>query len=199
MNRPGMTLVETAVAMMVAAFVILIGFGALGHALGARSSLTRMQDLLSGSSAVRQSLLTWLTAAEAGSAIGVFIGEDREIAGKPDDVLTLAVSHAPPFAHHQTLIRLRIDRDDRTAERGLVVDVLGRDGQVKSQEIAADVMGMDAHFLARDADVAQPWLASWNSSVHTPRAVRLHLFGKEPASLPPLLDFPILAIVTSTQ
>lgn len=191
--RPGFTLVEVLVGMMVAALALGAGFAALSF-VGDRSRDAEISAKTALEGAVaREMLVDWLSGAlfRASNRAGEFQGLDAEENGLDSDELYLPTTAMTPLHASTTVVRLFIDVSDTTAERGLVAELTERvQDEPMRVELVPQAARLDLAFLP-DVPDAEEWLPSWVGQGGLPRAVELRLTAAPGDSLPPLLRLPI--------
>ena len=193
MNDRGLTLVELIVAMAVSAVAMAVGYAAFSSILDNRARVADAAAEVTRSSAQRRTLISWLEGARLTNVAGPrFQGLDGVFRDLPDDELTFLTTSDTPLGRGETIVRLYVDRDEETPERGLIVQLEEWRG-LKIERITVDerVIGLETRYLS-DVLGARRWLPSWVSSTVLPAAVELRLEAGTPESLPPLLAYPIL-------
>lgn len=191
--RAGFTLVEVVVGLAVGGIVLMAGFAALatvqdrsGHAREATTAA------LEGS-ALRGTLIEWLSTAQLGStALGVqFEGLDVGEHGVAWDELTFPMRASSPLRAPVTGVRLYVDTDPDTPERGLVAELIAqREGEPVRVELAPQATGLLIRYLPA-VDGPVEWAESWVGQAQLPRAVELTLLDAPGDPLPPLLRLPV--------
>jgi prepilin-type N-terminal cleavage/methylation domain-containing protein len=191
--RSGFTLVELLVALTVAGVALAAGFAALAavqeRTLHAREATTAT---LEGATA-RALLIDWLNGArrQDSDLEERFEGRNARDHSLPGDELYFPTTSRSPVDAPVTLVRLYLDRDPGTPERGLVAELLGRaGGELVRLEIAPQVVGLRIRYLP-DVDGEVEWLPSWEAQDALPRAVEIVLEAFPDDPLPPLLAYPI--------
>lgn len=189
--RCGFTLLELVVALSVAALAITAGFAALAlMADRAQHMETATKTTLEGVAA-RDMLVTWLSGARVRSqTMNVFFqGVERETGGFPDDELilpTVAATHL----NAPTTVRLYIDREPATPQRGLVAELWTElDVEPVILEILPDAVGLAVSFLPETG--GEEWLTEWPARQVLPRAVELLVLGDGAEALPVAFQLPI--------
>ena len=193
-SRSGMTLLELVVGLTITGMALSAGYGALASLVDHGDRATRMLDALSRAAAERRALREWLEAArvtveESGPP---FRGLDGIDGRRPNDELTFLTTARTPLGVGGTVVRLYIDRDTLTPERGLVAEFThwpDRDRQRLEIEPRADAL--DCRYLTRMLGHAE-WLPSWISTTVLPAAVELRLEPAPGDTLPPLLARPLV-------
>jgi prepilin-type N-terminal cleavage/methylation domain-containing protein len=199
--RAGFTLVEVVVGVSVGGVVLTAGFAALAairdHSVGAREATT---IALEGATA-RATLTEWLATAQLQSTeLAVrFEGLDATESDLEWDELSFPMQAQSPLRTPVTLVRLFIDTDPETPERGLVAHLVGLRGEEpRPVELIPNVVGLRARYLpASDGPVE--WAESWLDQPQLPRAVELTLVDSPEDPLPPLLRLPIRVAMAILQ
>jgi len=195
-HTSGFTLVEVIVGLAVGGVVLLAGFTALATV---QDRSVHAQDatmgVLEGATA-RATLIEWLatavpTAAGPPGAGRIRIeGLDAREMGLPSDELTFPTQGSTTLRIPVTVVRLFIDSDPETPERGLVAELSGRLGESATVELVPRATGLLIRYLPM-GDGAVQWTESWVGQTQLPRAVELTLLEDPSAPLPPLLRLPV--------
>lgn len=192
-RRGGFTLIEVMVGMTVAALVLGAGFAALGFVQDrADHAEDAVVPALAG--ATTRGLLTeWLAGARS-RAPGRgerFQGLDASVAGGVADELIFPTTARTPLSVGTTVVRLYVDVQDSTVERGLVAELTERPGDIPQRvELLAQVTGMEISYLP-DVPEATEWLPDWLDDDNLPLAVEVRLEAAGADSLPALLRHPL--------
>lgn len=199
--RPGMTLLELVVGLAIVGMATSAGYAAFVTAADQRERAAEALAEARQDAAVRQLLVDWLrgarlTVEQAGPS---FTGLDGTHDGWPDDELRfLTTVPAAPDAG-EAIIRLYIDRDEATPERGLVADVAEWRGTTRRRvELAPAATGLGIRYLT-GVSGATRWLPSWISTSVLPRGVELMVEAEAPDSLPTLLRRPVLVALAGAR
>ncbi len=192
-GRAGMTLVELMVGLAVAGMALAAGVAAVRSVADHRARAAEAASRVEHDAAVRRRLVEWLAGARLSPDEGgpEFRGISGIRAGGDDDELSFVTRTDAGPVQGFARIRLYVDRDSTTPQRGLVAAVTEWRGTGPEQrlELAPAATGLRARYLS--ALSAQPvWLPSWISSSILPRAVELRVQGAD--SVPPLLRLPVL-------
>ena len=194
MTRRGLTLIELVVALAITGVAMAAGFGAIGSVLDQRGRVEQAGAAIASAAAERGELISWLggthlTVEEGGPS---FRGLDGVSGDSADDELTVLTTAATPLETDETILRLYVDRDERTPERGLtaVFTEWRGTGSVR-QELDPRVTGLAIRYRSSLLTGAA-WLPSWISSTILPAGVEVTLSGDGPDSLPALLRVPIV-------
>jgi len=121
MNRAGLTLIELVVALTISSLAMAAGYGALGAIVDHRRRVEEASAAVARAAAERGLVESWLAGAhltveEGGPA---FRGLDGVSGDSADDELTVLTTTPTPLGTGETIVRLYVDRDERTPERGL--------------------------------------------------------------------------------
>jgi prepilin-type N-terminal cleavage/methylation domain-containing protein len=189
----GFTLIEVIVGLAVGGVVLLTGFSALA-AVRDRSEHANEATIaaLEGATA-RATLIDWIGTAEMTSTeLGVtFQGLDAREQGLPSDEITFPTRAETPRRVPVTAIRLFLDTDPETFERGLVAEFVGMLGEPPSRlELAPQATGLLIRYLPATQGPVE-WAESWVGLNELPRAVEIVLQESPADPLPPLLRMPI--------
>ncbi|HEX6369725.1 MAG TPA: prepilin-type N-terminal cleavage/methylation domain-containing protein [Longimicrobium sp.] len=190
----GMTLLELLVGLAVTGLVLAAGYGALASISDHRQRAAGALDEAARAAAIRRTLTEWIAAArlEPDGTGPEFRGVDAVDAGRDDDELTFLTGAAAGREGGVPVVRLFVDRDPATPERGLVAELGGWRGAARERvELAPAARGLQVRYLsALSRDPV--WLPGWISSTVLPRALELRV-DAAPDSLPPLLALPVAA------
>jgi prepilin-type N-terminal cleavage/methylation domain-containing protein len=200
-TRRGLTLMELVVALAITGLIMVAGFGGFSTMVDRRATATAAVDRVTGAAAVRRTLTEWLSGAElAINDEGVrFQGVHGTSDGLPDDELTFRTSARTPLADAETMVRLFVDRNDSTPERGLVAQLSLRNGKERRTiELAPTATTLEIRYLTA-FDSARVWMGSWISSTVLPLGVRLQLSNVRGDTLPALLVVPLTVPLRTTQ
>jgi prepilin-type N-terminal cleavage/methylation domain-containing protein len=192
-RRGGFTLVEVLVGLTVASLALAAGFATLGF-VGERSKAADVATAtaLEGA-ATRTLLIEWLSSARLGApgGAGNFQGLDAEENGLPSDELLFPTTAPTPLHVANTVVRLYLDMDPETPERGLVAELIERlQDEPRRIELVPQVAQMELRYLP-DVANATEWLPSWVAQRSLPRAVEIVLAAERGDTLPRLLRYPI--------
>ncbi len=194
MNRAGLTLIELVVALTISSLAMAAGYGALGAIVDRRRRVEEASAAVARAAAERGLVESWLTGAhltveEGGPA---FRGLDGVSGDSADDELTVLTTAPTPLGTGETIVRLYVDRDERTPERGLTAAFAEwRGTAVGRLEIDARVTGLQIRYRS-SLLAGAAWLPSWVSTSLLPAGAELTLTGDGPDTLPALLRLPIV-------
>lgn len=189
----GFTLIEVLVGMTVAAVALAAGFAALSFVQDrAGQAEAAMVPAISGA-ATRALLSEWLAGArmQAPGRGDRFQGLDSDASETGSDELIVPTTARTPLSVGTTVVRLYIDREDSTAELGLVAELTERPGDLPERlELLGQASDMELRYLPDVADATE-WLDEWVDSRSLPLAVEITLSATPPDSLPTLLRYPL--------
>ncbi len=196
-----MTLIELLVGLSITAMIASASYVVVASVIEqGRRGDAAMRSLLR-EAGVRHMLLDWLAGARLVLEEGgpTFRALDGVHEGAPDDELTFFTTARTPLADGDVVVRLFIDRDQRTPERGLTVEFSEwRGGLSQRLELVPDAVGLDARYLS-GAVGARQWLAGWVSSSLLPIGAELVLTAASADALPELLRIPVVVAFEGGQ
>lgn len=188
-----MTLVELMVGLVITSLMLAGGYAALTSVVDHREHVTRSMDEAAHAASVRRSLAGWLGGAmlPPDGTGPEFRGLDGLDAGNDDDELAFLAGTSLGPEWDLSAVRLYLDRDPKTPERGLVAEVGSPHASARERvELVPGASGLEVRYLsALSRDPV--WLPSWISTTVLPRAVELRVEGAAD-SVPPLLRLPVL-------
>lgn len=198
--RRGLTLIELLVALTITGLVMAFGYGALSVMVDHRTRVMAATDAVASAAAKRRMLVGWLRGArltiEGDATFEGLHGVDED---RPDDALTFVTNAPTPLGSNETVVRVYIDRDDKTPERGLTVTLTDRKGGVARRiEVDPHATGLDIRYLSGIFGT-RAWLESWVSTTVLPSAVKLIASSEQPDSLSSLLRPAIVVPLGSVQ
>ncbi|MGH7503329.1 MAG: type II secretion system protein [Longimicrobiales bacterium] len=203
-RRAGFTLVEVLVGLTVASIALTAGFAALTFVSDrARAAEAVTLNALEGA-ATRGLLVDWLAGARARAPnrAGSFQGQDGEAQGLKTDELIFPTTARTPLQVPNTVIRLYIDEDDATPERGLVAEMLERlQDEPRRIELLPSAARLQLRYLPEMQGVPGiDWVDGWlMARPRLPLAVEIMLEPAPGDSLPMLLRYPIRVTLGTLQ
>lgn len=200
MNAPaGLTLVELLVGLVIMGAALGAGYGAFAGLTDHRQRAVLAMDEAAREALVRQVLMEWLRGARLnGEENGPpFMGLDGFDGDVPDDEISFLTTAPTLPGAGDGFVRIFVDRDPMTKERGLVAEMSEwRGSRVERLELVPAALGMNARYLYGFR--ARRWLSSWISSSEIPLGVEIRLQAAPGDSLPRLLRRP-LRVVTGAD
>jgi len=195
MRRPdeGFTLIEVLVGLAVGAIVLMAGMAALATVHDRAEHARQANVAALEAAAMRATLVDWLSATQnVSQELGVrFEGQSAAETERVWDELTFPTRARTPLRAPMTAVRLYIDDDPMTPERGLVAELVGRLGDEPVRlELVPQALGLQIRYLPH-ADPPVEWSQGWVGQGQLPRAVEVILIDSPEDPLPPLLRLPL--------
>lgn len=176
--RHGMTLLELIVGLAITALVSTAGYAAFASILDRRRAALAHADAISADAATRRAVVSWIDGARLTvQDTPPFSGIDRTTDKLPDDEISFLTTAVTPLGEGDVVVRLYVDRDERTAERGVVAEFTEwrRDRRVVI-ELDSAATGLDVQYQGGGM-MSGSWIPSWISSSLLPAGVRLTISG----------------------
>ncbi len=192
--RRGMTLLELIVGLTVTALVLTAGFAAATAIGDRRGQFEGAMDAVARQASARAEIISWVSGATLLADEGgpQFRGLDGVRQDAPDDQLTFLTTSPTPLGTGNVIVRLYVDRDDATPERGLTAAFAEWRGTATTRiELDPRVQGLDIRYLS-SFQFRSGWLPSWISSTLLPSGVEMLLVAAPGDTLPPLLRLPMV-------
>ncbi|MGH7629401.1 MAG: hypothetical protein ACREOF_08415 [Gemmatimonadales bacterium] len=189
-----MTLLELVVGLTIAGAAVSAGYGALASIADQSERAAWAADGATAAAGKRRLLLRWIEGArlDVERAGPTFRGLDGVHDDSPDDELTFLTTAPTEASGGRTVVRLYVDRDTLTPERGLTAELSNWPRPEPTRiEIDRTVGGLDSRYFTRMLGAAE-WLPSWISGTVLPLAVEIRLLPAPGDSLPRLLQPPLL-------
>lgn len=190
----GFTLMEVLIGLTVAALALTAGFATLGFLSDSDQPVDVASAQALRGATTRNLLTEWLSEARfrAGRRGEEFQGYDAEDYGTPMDSLVMPTSASTPLGVGTTVVRLYVDRDERTPERGLVAALTEQIAdEPRIVELVPEVGSLDISYMVPVEGSTGEWVQSWFSN-RLPGAIRVVLGPNRDDTLPPLLRYPLL-------
>jgi prepilin-type N-terminal cleavage/methylation domain-containing protein len=201
MKRPGLTAIELVVALAITGLAASIGTATLALLSDRRASLREVSSATEHAAAVRRTLVAWLEGTHgalsplSGNSASSFQLLDLANRGRATDQLFFTTSADTPLGTGEALVRLYVDADDRTPERGLVAELTSwAGGPATRVQLDSTVVELDIHCLT-DLLGSYRWVPAYLSSQVVPRGIELRLRSARVEELHPLLRLPIRVAV----
>jgi prepilin-type N-terminal cleavage/methylation domain-containing protein len=214
--RSGMTLMELMVALVILAMVATAGTATFESLIDHRRAVREANVTTERASALREMLRGWLAAGSvqiqrggvpqlgrnsatttttASASTGMNNTATTAAQGVGDE-LTFTTSAPSPAMQANVRIRLYIDGDPSTPEKGLSIEYQPSTASpLQRRMLDSSVDSLMVEFL--DTRTGR-WYESTQAATITPRAVRLTLLGAGGKQLPRLLQLPIVLPMGNT-
>ena len=200
MRRRGLTVIELIAALAITALAATIG-GATLALLGDHRDRLREAAVTARGALVRRTVIEWLEGAHGASGL---VGDSAQPAfqlfditnrGRAVDELQFMTTAVSPSGGADMLVRLYVDAEPRTPERGLVAE-LATWPVVRTvrMELDSTVTELEIRCLT-DLLGTRRWVSSWMSASLVPRGMELRLRAGRDAPLDPLLRLPIVVAI----
>ena len=199
--RAGMTLIELLVALTITGLVLAAGYAAFSTIADRREAIAAITEEAVRAASVRATLSDWLAGArmDIQSSQETFRGLDGVSDDLPDDQLTFLTAAGTPLGERETIVRLLIDRDEATPERGLVAELSDRRRRaLRRLELLPAASSLDLQYLF-GMQGARRWLPSWISSSVMPVGIQATIGAVSTDSLPPLFRLPIVVAFANAR
>jgi hypothetical protein len=185
-----MTLVEVLVALTLAGSITTIGYALWQQSLAARDRAHAVLAPVSRAATARALIEGWLAAARTAG------GEDADEFQGAADVLMFLSNDARPLTDAPALMRLVIDTDSLTRERGLIAEVWDAIGQHRRMELIPEAAAVNLEYFGSIGEARQ-WWPSWHSAARLPEAVRLTVTPMD--SVRTVNGIPIIVLLAGSQ
>lgn len=192
---------EVLIGLTVAALALTAGFATLGFLSDSDQPVDVASALALRGATTRNLLTEWLSEArfQAGRRGEQFQGYDGEDYGTPMDSLVMPTSASTPLGVGTTVVRLYVDRDERTPERGLVAALTELiTDEPRIVELVPEVGSLDISYMVPVEGTTGEWTQSWFSN-RLPGAIRVVLGPNRNDTLPPLLRYPLLVPLEASR
>lgn len=193
MRPSGMTVIELLVGLTVTALAAGAGYTALATVADHRGRAREAVVATARAAGVRRALVAWLGGAYVATEEHAppFQVVDHVQRGRADDEVTFLTSAQTPLGAGDVVVRLFVDRDDRTPERGLTAEFVARYGaRVQRLELDSSIVALDVRSLSEVLGKRE-WMRTWLSAATLPQGVELRFGGTAADRLAPLLRVPV--------
>jgi prepilin-type N-terminal cleavage/methylation domain-containing protein len=200
MNR-GFTLMEVLIGLTVAAMALTAGFATLGFITDTDEPVDVASALALRGATTRNLLTEWLGEAryQVGRMGISFQGLDDEVYGTETDEIIFPTTASTPLGVGTTTVRLFVDQDRDTPERGLVAELTDLPAdEPRLVELVPEVGSLELRYLLPIEGTVGEWVDGWISN-RLPRAVEVVLGPSAYDTLPPLLRYPLLVPLETTR
>jgi hypothetical protein len=185
----------------VAALALTAGFATLGFLSDSNEPVDRAASLALRGATTRNLLTEWLGEARfsAGRFGESFQGFEGEVFGTQSDELIFPTTARTPLGVGMTTVRLYVDLDEGTPERGLVAALteLVTD-EPRVVELVPEAGSLEIRYLLPIEGTTGEWMDGWISN-RLPQAILLTLGPSRYDTLPPLLRYPLMVSLETTR
>jgi prepilin-type N-terminal cleavage/methylation domain-containing protein len=210
--RRGMTLMELVVAIAITGMMAAIGGATFSSIIDHRRVIRESTVSTERAAALREMIRGWITAGtiqiqQGGGPRG--LRSTARIGMNPDaatgvtaaastgDELTIATTALTPTVSPSTRIRLFVDGDDNTPEKGLTIEYQASNASpLQRRELDSTIGSMTVEFLDNRTG---RWYDATQAATITPIAVRFSFAPMEHQSLPRLLLLPFIYRIGDVQ
>ncbi len=201
--RPdGFTLMEVVVGLTVAALALSAGFATLAFLADRVEPVDSVSAVALRGATTRSLLIGWLSEArlQAYRRGPRFQGYGAEDQRTSSDELSFPTRANTPLGVGTSFVRLFIDQDAQTPERGLVAELTERIAdEPRVIELVPEAGGLEISYLMAIEGSTGEWIDTWVDNRRLPKAIRLVLTAAAPDTLPSLLRYPILVALETTR
>jgi len=208
--RRGMTLIELIAAILLTGIMATVGTAAFTSIVDHREDIRRSTVETERAAATRELLRAWIVAGTiqlqlgGGPNVRARAAAVSQRAGgvtaavTAGDELTFTTTAPTPGLSAQTRVRLFIDDDENTPERGLTIEFQASTATpLQRLELDSTIKVMEVEILDRRTN---RWYPSKEAATVQPLAVRLTFSPEEGETIPALLRLPfVFRIGDSTQ
>ncbi len=201
-RRGGFTLMEVLVGLTVAALALSAGFATLAFLSDREEPVDSVSAVALRGATTRSLLIAWLSEArlQAYRRGPVFHGYDAEERGASSDELNFPTRARTPRGVGTSIVRLFIDRDEQTPQRGLVAELTERvSDEPRVVELVPEAGALEISYLMAIEGSMGEWMPAWMDRRTLPKAIRLTLTATAPDTLPSLLRYPILVALETIR
>jgi prepilin-type N-terminal cleavage/methylation domain-containing protein len=215
--RSGMTLMELIVALVILAIAATAGEAAFTSLIDHRRAVREANVATERASSLREMIRGWLasgtvqiqrggvpqfgrnsariTTPSVSSTAGINSTTNTAAQAYGDEV-TFTTSAASPAMQANVRIRLYVDADPSTPEKGLSIEYqLSNASPLQRRMLDSSVDSLTVEFLDNRTS---RWYESTQAATIQPRAVRIMLLGAGGKQLPKLLQLPIVLPIGNT-
>jgi len=191
---------EVLIGLTVAALALTAGFATLGFISDTDEPVDLASALALRGATTRNLLTEWLGEARYGGRRGwSFEGLDDEVYGTETDELIFPTTASTPLGGRSTVVRLFIDLDNATPERGLVAEMAEFiTDEPRLVELVPEAGSLQLRYLLPIQGTIGEWVDGWISN-RLPHAIELVLGPSRNDTLPPLLRYRLLVPLETTR
>jgi prepilin-type N-terminal cleavage/methylation domain-containing protein len=201
-SRSGFTLMEVVVGLTVTALALSAGFTTLAFLADRQGPVDDVSAVALRGATTRSLLIGWLSESrfQAYRRGPVFQGFDQVERGAASDELTFPTTASTPLGTGTSIVRLFVDRDPQTVQRGLVAELTERStDEPRFVELIPEVGALEIEYLMPVEGATGEWVPTWVDSRRLPRAIRVAMAPQPPDTLPSLLRLPITVTLETTR
>lgn len=201
LGHSGMTLIELLVGLTITGMILAAGYGAFAAAVDHRHRAAMEVEEVIRAAAIRGSLHSWLAGARLTPDEGgpEFRGIDGVEGSHDDDDLSFLTTASTSLGPVHTLIRLYVDRDHDTPERGLVAEMMEwRGTRAERVELIPEATALQVRYLS-SVPGNRYWASSWISRTVLPAGVEVSIVADAEEAISPLLRMPVLAVLPGAR
>lgn len=195
-DTKGVTLIELVVALAITGVAVASGYGALSTLVDGHERSIERSDALLAAATARAALEEWLSGARvlSGSVEPAFRGLDGRRGDADDDEIVFVTAAETPLGTATARVRLAIDRESGSDERGLAAEFSDLWGEEWTRVLLVpEASELEVRYLS-SLPGRRGWLPSWISSSLLPSAIELRI-GSSADSLPALLQPPVFVVL----
>jgi len=202
MNRRGMTLMELLVGLALTGAMATMGAAAFGSIIDHRRIIKESTVEMERAAALREQLRNWIGGGQVliqqgggprlgrSSATAMPGSQTITAAVAAGDELTVNTSAPNPAGTPTTRMRFFVDGDDGTPERGLTVEYQASNASpLQRMQLEPSIGTLVVEFLDQRTN---RWRPASEAATIQPIAVRVALLPPEHATLPAILQLPMI-------
>lgn len=217
-HRPGMTLIELIIAITILAMIVTGGSVAFGTIIDRQATIRYASAEVERAAALRETLRQWILQGEPliqqggvprgarggggfaaqlasvapGSRAGSASTAGVTAAASTGNELTISTNAPNPLMAANLRIRIFVDADDNTPERGLTIEYqASTQTPLMRRELDPSVGDLTVEFFDQRTG---RWIASTEAATGQPVALRITLVAAEGLALPRLLTLPLTIV-----
>lgn len=222
--RPGMTLMELVVGVVLTGVMAAIGAGAFYSIIDHRRAIIEATAETERAAALREMLRSWINSASVQITTntgqqtqsrtfgigGTQIIQQTRITGTTTtttpvgvtaavatgDELTFITSSLTPALTPRTRVRLFIDGDPATPETGLTIEYQSSTAApLQRKQLDSTIVAMSVQFLDRTTGL---WYSASDAATIQPVATRIWFPESDNVYVTPLLQYPMIFVIGQT-
>lgn len=216
--RSGMTLMELVIGLAITGMMAATGAATFGSLIDHRREIREASISTERGAALREMIRSWIdagtvqiqlgggprgltrgapTSASPSSTSNGMNAAATSAAQASGDEISFTTTALNPSLLPNVRIRLYIDADNNTPEKGLTIEYQpNAQMPLVRRELDSTIDTLTVEFL--DTRTNQ-WFDATQAATITPRAVRLTLHSSQPSSVPPILEVPMIFPIAGAQ